>query len=81
MSLKPFRIVETPPDPPTFDELARQHRLSKEEKSAIKQFAFSVRHDESTARRGSRKSTNVRARKSAGKIRLRSESRAVTRKK
>jgi len=81
MSLKPFRIIETPPEPPTFDELARQHRLSQEEKSAIEQFAFSVRHDESTVRRGSRKSSKVRARKSAGKIRLRSENPAVTRKK
>ena len=68
MPLKPFKIIVIPPEPPTFDQLARQHNLSKEEKSVIKRFAFSARHEGVS-------------RKSTGKIRLRPGERVVTRKK
>jgi hypothetical protein len=65
MPAKPFRIVETPPEPPSADELARTHHLSQREKATITKFVISVRSSKGT-------------RKSAGAARFK---RAAARKK
>ena len=97
MALKPFKIVEIPPDPPSADELARQHHLSKQEKSVIQRFVFSVRGHSETFRAGARKSAGIIAsakattpssgkstnanHKGSAKVRSRSGERVATRKK
>jgi hypothetical protein len=43
MPAKPFRIVETPPDLPSAEKLARSYRLSPREAATITKFAASVR--------------------------------------
>ena len=43
MPVKPFLIVEAPPDPPSAAKLARDHHLSQREKTAINTFVVSVR--------------------------------------
>jgi len=57
MPAKPFRIVETPPEPPSADELARTHHLSQREKTTIRKFVTSVRSS-----KGSRKSAGAAVR-------------------
>jgi len=54
MPAKPFRILETPPEPPSADKLARTHHLSQREKTTISKFVISVRSN-----RGAGKSTSV----------------------
>ena len=53
MPAKPFRIIETPPDPPSADELARAHHLSQREKATITKFVISVRSSKGTGKSGS----------------------------
>lgn len=43
MPAKPFRIVETLPDPPSAEKLARTHHLSQRDKTTITKFVISVR--------------------------------------
>lgn len=50
MPAKPFRIVETPPEPPSADELARIHHLSQREKATIAKFVVSVRSSKGTGK-------------------------------
>jgi hypothetical protein len=50
MRAKPFRIVETPPEPPSADELARTHHLSQREKATITKFVISVRSGKGTGK-------------------------------
>jgi len=57
MPAKPFRIIETPPDPPSAEELARTHHLSEREKTTITKFVVSVRSS-----KGSGKTAGVVAR-------------------
>jgi len=54
MPAKPFRIVETPSEPPSADELARTHHLTQREKATITKFVVSVRSS-----KVSRKSTSA----------------------
>jgi hypothetical protein len=53
MLAKPFRIVETPPEPPSADELARTHHLSRGEKATITKFVISVRSSKGTGKSAS----------------------------
>jgi hypothetical protein len=53
MPAKPFRIIETPPEPPSADELARTHHLSRREKATIAKFAISVRASKGTGKSAS----------------------------
>jgi hypothetical protein len=53
MPAKPFRIVETPPEPPSAEELARTHHLSRREKATITKFAISVRSSKGTGKSAS----------------------------
>jgi hypothetical protein len=53
MRAKPFRIVETPPELPSADELARTHHLSRREKATITKFAISVRSSKGTGKSAS----------------------------
>ena len=50
MPAKPFRIVETPPNPPSADRLARTHHLSRREKATITKFVISVRSSKGTVK-------------------------------
>jgi hypothetical protein len=50
MPAKPFRIVETPPEPPSADELARTHHLTQREKATITKFVSSVRSSKETGK-------------------------------
>ena len=68
MPAKPFRIVETPPDPPSADKLARTHHLSRKEKATITKFVISVRSSKTSG-------------KSASIARFGAHKRAVARKK
>lgn len=77
MPLKPFKIIEVPPDPPSFNEIARKHHLSRKEKAVIQKFALSVRHGVVVTANGSDRTH----RKSARKSRSRSGERAAARKK
>ena len=62
--------IETPPDPPTAEKLARDHHLSQREETAIKDFVISVRSSET-----------VGSGKSGGVTRFGSSKRAAARKK
>jgi hypothetical protein len=68
MPAKPFRIVETPPTPPSAEKLARSHHLSRREMATITKFVISVRSSKITG-------------KSAGVTRFSSRKRTGARKK